>query len=150
MQRRKGEELIRQRFNNLLIALKDKKSGAEASLRGRLETETPIKKLREELTTLEGQNAKLEARIRELRDQIRNIEASVSQQVHEMTRDLDQTVTTMESRVRDQERTLVEQLWVDSLSADLKALLGKVPTAQELLNNGISESLKSLALPREE
>lgn len=149
MQRRKGEELLRQRFENLLSTLKNKQKEAENSLRQRLEAETPVQQLRDETDALETQRAKLDARLAELREQVRHIEATVRTQVQDMTRELDAAVTALQARVRDDERALVEQLWVDSLSADLKDLLGKVPKAQELMSNGISVCLQRLALSRE-
>ncbi len=146
MQRRKGEELIRQRFNNLVNLLKDKQKEAEATLRGRLEADTALPKLRDELNALEEQYARVDSRLRELRGKIQQLESSVGFQVQEMTQDLDQAANAIEARLRDQERALVEQLWVDSLSADLKDLLQRVPAAQDVLTNGFSQSLKRLAL----
>jgi chromosome segregation ATPase len=108
-----------------------------------------VREHREDLGRLEEENAKLVARIRELRDKVRQIETDVGCRVRELTRDLETTVNTAEAQLRDKERAMVEQLWVDSLSADLKVLLEKVPTAQGSLTNGVSDCLKRLALPRE-
>ena len=149
MQRRKGEELIRQRFSNLRTLLKDKKDEAVKSLHDRLEAGTALPKLRADELRLEKQSNKLDARKREVRTQILKIKDETRAQVRKMTLELDQATGTMSSRLDDEERALVESLWVESLSADLKHLLDKVPTNKDLLSNGIGDSLKKLALARE-
>ena len=149
MQRRKGEELIRQRFSNLISTLNDKHQEAKVSLKKRLEDETPLPQLRGELESLREQEAKLAFRITDVQTRVHQHEQAVREQVEQMTRDLEQQVDLMQAQLRDKERVLVEQLWVDSLSADLKDLLGKVPSSENLLTNGVQDCLEKLALQRE-
>ena len=146
MQRRKGEDLIRQRFNNLISTLDNKQKEAKSSLKKRLEDETPLPQLRKEQESLGEQEAKLAGRITEVRAKIHQHEQAVREQVEQMTRDLEHQVELMQAQLRDKQRALVEQLWVDSLSADLKDLLCKVPGSKDLLTNGVQECLKALAL----
>lgn len=145
-QRRKGEELIKQRFSNLLATLHSKKKQAEEGLRDKLEGKTILDKLRTERKAVEEECERLQVRAADVRDKIETLEKGITKQVTNLTRELTDAVTSLEARLNDEERALVEQLWMDSLSSDLKDLLGKVPTAQDLLTNGVSKCFERLSL----
>ena len=142
--RRKTEQLLAQRFKNLDAVLDARKQYAVDTLRARIEAKTDLAKVKKRLDALKIEKRRIETEIEGVETRESAIDERVTQQVDEQTAALNAKFSEAEQRLGDRKNELIEQLWVGSLDADLRALVDRVPSAEDMMKTGLEQEMKHL------
>jgi exonuclease VII large subunit len=148
MERRKAEELLRQRFSNLRTSLKNEVTDKKAEMRDIWERRSGVEKLRKKIKDREAELEQLKEQLEELVTE--NVDdATYGYYQMRKVRNIVGPLRLAYDRIETAERRAtekldelearnVEKLWFGMLSSDALALLEAVPTLDDMKKNGMS------------
>jgi hypothetical protein len=139
-ERRKAEELIRQKFSSLEKAIETAVERKTEELEQAWEHKRGVDKLKEELEKVEETARELRKKI-EAQTEYRSGDSRRMREVGPLGR----AVTALRSRrdhaleqLHDKRALALRQLWFEILSADALSLIDGIPTIEQLKNNGLA------------